>query len=84
MNDCVVGIEFDSSVASGLWLNNNQKVIVGCDSGSLYHLSINIMDVKDKNYFSTNAILTEHDDSILSLDFIKNKNKIISGGMDMK
>lgn len=82
---CVAGLEFESSVASGLWLDNNRKVIIGCDSGSLHHLTLNTQSGnKDKNYFTIDGIVTEHDDSIVALDLMKNKTKIISGGMDMK
>lgn len=80
----IAGIDFETGVAVGLWLNN-KNVVIGCDSGSLHHLTLDIQtDSKSKPYFRINGVVTEHDDSIVALDLMKNMSKIISGGMDMK
>ncbi|KAK6629053.1 hypothetical protein RUM43_002870 [Polyplax serrata] len=79
----IAGIDFETGVAVGLW-SNNKNVVIGSDSGSLHHLTLDIQtDSKTKPYFRINGVVTEHDDSIVALDLMKNMSKIISGGMDM-
>lgn len=81
---CLAGLEFENSIASGLWLDNGSKVIVGGDTGTMQLLNLTAVKDKPLMYFTTVGIVSEHDDSILSLDSFDHKLSLISASIDMR
>lgn len=81
---CLGGIEFENTIASGLWLDNGLKIIIGGDTGAMQLLNLTMLKDKPQCYFTTVGFVCEHDDSVLSLDSFDKKSKVISGSSDMR
>ncbi|XP_067004033.2 methylosome protein WDR77 [Anabrus simplex] len=79
---CLTGVECETGVCDGKFLKDEQRVIVGEDSGSVQILALTEAADEHIFHFSPIGSSCEHDDSIVSISVFKDKPRAVSGSFD--
>ncbi|KAK7869381.1 hypothetical protein R5R35_000689 [Gryllus longicercus] len=79
---CLTGTDCESGVCNGKFLNDQQKVIIGEDSGNIQILALSEVAEEHTFHFSLSACACDHDDYVCSVGVFKGKSQAVSGGAD--
>ncbi|KDR20539.1 methylosome protein 50-like [Zootermopsis nevadensis] len=80
---CLTGIECETGVSDGKFLEDKQKIIIGEDSGLVQVLGLS--ESADEHTFRFESLnsVCEHDDGILSVSVFSDRTRALTGGSDM-
>lgn len=79
---CLTGIDCESGVCDGKFLTDQQKVIVGEDSGNIQVLALSEVADEHTFHFSLSASACDHDNYVTSVSVFKGKSQAVSGSAD--
>ncbi|XP_046997141.1 methylosome protein 50-like [Schistocerca americana] len=79
---CLAGVDRETGVCDGKFLQDKYKIVVGEDSGVIQVLALIESEDKDSFHFTCLGSACEHDDSVSSLSTFNDKKKVVSGSFD--
>ncbi|PNF41240.1 hypothetical protein B7P43_G01506 [Cryptotermes secundus] len=80
---CLTGIECETGITDGKFLEDNNKVIIGEDSGVVQVLGLSESPGEHTFHFESLSSVCEHDDSVLSVSVFSDGKRAVTGGLDM-
>lgn len=83
VDKCLTGIECETGVTDGKFLEDKQKIIIGEDSGVVQVLGLSESADEHSFHFESLNSVCEHDDSVLSVSVFLDRKRAVTGGLDM-
>ncbi|XP_069686307.1 methylosome protein WDR77-like [Periplaneta americana] len=80
---CLTGIECETGVTDGKFLEDKQKIIVGEDSGVVQILGVSESADEHTFHFESLNSVCEHDDTVLSVSVFSDKKHAVTGSLDI-